>query len=89
MRWQVTLQDARVVALADPSQLVGFCGTSVECPTHLLFARHGLHIIVVLDRATAVGTFALTYFVALYSARRPPPPLPPPRVHMTHPATEA
>ena len=51
---QVTLADGRVTGLAKPAQFVGFQGER-DAPTALLFAHHGLHLELRIDRSHPIG----------------------------------
>ncbi len=50
----VTLSDGHVVALAEPSALVGFQGDAAS-PQSVLLVHNGLHIDIRIDRTTAIG----------------------------------
>ncbi len=50
----VTLQGGGAVPLRNPAQFVGYAGEAAS-PTALLFAHHGLHLELRIDRTTEVG----------------------------------
>ncbi|WP_149537082.1 malate synthase G [Siccirubricoccus phaeus] len=50
----VTLQDGKVVGLAQPGQCVGYQGEAAT-PSALLFTHHGLHAELVIDRDHPIG----------------------------------
>jgi malate synthase len=51
---QVDLGEGRSVGLADPAQLAGYTGSS-DAPTSVLLVNHGLHIEILIDRASPIG----------------------------------
>ena len=50
----VTLKDGQAVGLKDPTQFVGYNGEAAA-PTNILLAHNGLHIDIVINRATEIG----------------------------------
>ena len=50
----VALQDGARTGLKDNAQLVGFQGNAAE-PTSVLLVHHGLHIDIIINRATPIG----------------------------------
>ena len=51
---QVTLKDGSVSGLKHPAQLTGYQGDAAA-PKSLLFAHHGIHFDLIIDRSTAIG----------------------------------
>ena len=51
---RATLSNGETVALAQPSQFVGYCGQP-EAPTALLLRRNGLHMEIQIDRSHWIG----------------------------------
>ncbi|MDK2596707.1 malate synthase G [Pseudoalteromonas obscura] len=50
----VTLNDSRQVTLADPEQLIGYCG-QMQNPAAILVKHHGLHIEICIDHNDPIG----------------------------------
>src|SRR5690606_37996767 len=50
----VQLADGSVTRLKDEAQFVGFAGSD-DAPEALVFAKHGLHIVVHFDRSHPIG----------------------------------
>ncbi|MGP4054705.1 malate synthase G [Mycobacterium sp. 4D054] len=50
-----TLDDGGSVALKDPAQFVGYLGAA-EAPTSVLLANHGLHIEILIDADSPIGS---------------------------------
>ena len=51
----VTLADGRQVGLADPAAFAGHVGEA-SSPTSILLRRHGLHLAIVVDRESRIGS---------------------------------
>ncbi|GAB4398541.1 MAG: malate synthase G [Rhodoferax sp.] len=51
----VKLADGSSTGLADPAQLVGYRGDAKD-PSSVLLVHHGLHLDVIIDRSTPIGT---------------------------------
>ena len=54
-RFEVTLPDGRSVGLADPGQFAGYTGEP-DAPTSILLVNHGLHIEILIDRDSTIGS---------------------------------
>ena len=52
---QVELGDSSQVGLADPAQFVGYTGDPAD-PTSVLLINHGLHIEILIDRESPIGS---------------------------------
>ena len=50
----VTLKNGQTVGLKDPAQFIGYNGQA-NAVTNILLAHHGLHIDIVINRATEIG----------------------------------
>jgi malate synthase len=53
-RLAVALKDGTSASLADPAAFAGYRGAA-EAPSAILLAHHGLHLEIVIDRASAIG----------------------------------
>lgn len=51
---EVSLEDGTVTGLSDPSQLMGYTGTS-DAPTGILIGHNGLHFEIQIDRDHPIG----------------------------------
>jgi malate synthase len=54
-RLEVGLANGDVTGLADPAQLAGYTGDPVD-PTSVLLVHHGLHIEILFDRSSPIGS---------------------------------
>jgi malate synthase len=52
---RVVLKNAAATGLADPKQFAGYVGDPAD-PARVLLVHHGLHVEIVVDRATTVGS---------------------------------